>query len=238
MRADDAIACSRRRGIEFGPADDGEALVGGKDDVRGDLGFEGAIEVGEGFDVEHVDLVDEEDAGDELGDTLVDVPVDDLVDLGPQLVGDLGPATLDKLAHDRHDILPALGSRVGHVEVVKGDVLDDLLLLVDVTLRQGDVFLGLEVKFGRVGVGPANALDRARIGLDVDHVADDDALLLDGLENCRVEAELFGALDGFEADDDVANRLAVARERVLGLGGRELDNLALVDLLGLLDAQA
>lgn len=37
-------------------ADDSVAAVGGEDDDGGDGGFEGAVEVGEAFHVEHVDL--------------------------------------------------------------------------------------------------------------------------------------------------------------------------------------
>ena len=36
------------------------------------------MEVGEALNVQHVDLVDEEDARDELGDAVVDVLVDNL----------------------------------------------------------------------------------------------------------------------------------------------------------------
>ena len=45
-------------GGEVGGAADGDqAAVGGEDDDGGDCGFEGAVEVGEAFDVEHVNLV-------------------------------------------------------------------------------------------------------------------------------------------------------------------------------------
>lgn len=40
----------------FGAADGAHAPVGGEDDDGGDAGLEGAVEVGEAFDVEHVDL--------------------------------------------------------------------------------------------------------------------------------------------------------------------------------------
>jgi hypothetical protein len=43
-------------GFGFGASDGGEAAVGGEDDVWGEGGFEGSIEVGEAFDVEHVYL--------------------------------------------------------------------------------------------------------------------------------------------------------------------------------------
>ena len=80
-------------------------------------------------------------------------------------------------------------------------------------------------------------LDGTGVGLDVDDISDGDALLLDAFVDARVEAELLRALDRFERDDDVRDRLAVARERVLRLGRSELRHLALVDLLRLLHAQ-
>jgi hypothetical protein len=97
-------------------------------------------------------LVDEQHARDQLGDALVDVRVDDLVDLGPQLVRHLCPAALDELPHDAHDVLPALRPRVRHVEVVQRHVLDNLLLLVHVALGQRDVLFRLKVVLGRVRV--------------------------------------------------------------------------------------
>lgn len=41
--------------------------------------------------------------------------------------------------------MAALGPGVGHVEVVEGDVLDELLTLVDVALGERDIRLGLKV---------------------------------------------------------------------------------------------
>lgn len=42
----------------FGAAYCAFASVGGKNDNRGYGGFKGAVEVGEAFNVEHVDLID------------------------------------------------------------------------------------------------------------------------------------------------------------------------------------
>jgi len=44
------------------------------------------VQIREALDVEHVNFVDKQDAGDQLGNALVDVLVHDLVDLFPQLV--------------------------------------------------------------------------------------------------------------------------------------------------------
>ena len=56
----------------------GRLTVGGEDDDGCEGRLERAVEVGEALDVEHVHLVNEEHAGHELGDALVDVLVDHL----------------------------------------------------------------------------------------------------------------------------------------------------------------
>lgn len=55
VRRDDPFAAVRARFV-LGPADRAQAAVGGKDDVGRDGRFESAVQVSEGFDVEHVDL--------------------------------------------------------------------------------------------------------------------------------------------------------------------------------------
>ena len=52
-----------------GPSNDAFPTIGGEDDDGGDSGLESAMEVGEALDVQHVNLVDEKDAGNEFGDT-------------------------------------------------------------------------------------------------------------------------------------------------------------------------
>lgn len=80
-------------------------------------------------------------------------------------------------------------------------------------------------------------LDRSTVGLEIDDVADLDLFLLQALVDGRVELELLRSLDGLEAENDVRDRLAIAAEGRLRLLDRHLNDLALVDLLGLLDAQ-
>lgn len=111
---------------------------------------------------------------------MVDVFVYDFVDLAAQFVGDFCFAGFHELAHHTHDVLAALGSCVGDVEIVERHVLHDLLLLVDVAFGDGYVFLGLEIELGCKGVAATDSLDGARIGFNVDDIADADAFLLDG----------------------------------------------------------
>ena len=59
MRADDVVCAS----------DDAFSAVCSEDDDGCDGGFEGAMEVSEAFDVQHVNLVDKQDTGNELSDS-------------------------------------------------------------------------------------------------------------------------------------------------------------------------
>ena len=207
-------------------------------DYGGERRLQRTIEVREALDVEHVDLVDEEHARHELGHALIDVPIHHAVDFRPQLLGDFGLLRLTHRGHQRHDVLPPLRTRVGHVEVVERDVLHDLLLLVHVALRQRHVLLGLEVEFGRVGVAPAHALHGSGIGLDVHDVADAHPLLRESLVYRRIELQRLAPLRGFERDDHVGDGPAVPAQRVLRLLDGQFGHLALVHLLRLTYAQA
>ena len=97
------------------------------------------MEISETFDVQHVNLVNKENTGHQLGHAVVNVFVDHLVDLSAQFVGNLSFLGLHELPHHGHDVLPALGPRIGHVQVVEGDVLDDFLPLVNVALTENCV---------------------------------------------------------------------------------------------------
>mmetsp|Transcript_38828 Transcript_38828/g.123444 ORF Transcript_38828/g.123444 Transcript_38828/m.123444 type:complete len:316 (+) Transcript_38828:329-1276(+) len=139
-------------------ADRAHAAVGREDHDGREGRLERPVEVGEALHVEHVHLVHKQHARDELSHPLVDVPVDHLVDLLPQLLRDLRLLRLHHLPHDRHDVLPTLRLGVGTVQVVQGHVLHDLLLLVHVALGQGYVLLRLQVVLGRIRVTPPHAL--------------------------------------------------------------------------------
>mmetsp|Transcript_38831 Transcript_38831/g.123452 ORF Transcript_38831/g.123452 Transcript_38831/m.123452 type:complete len:397 (+) Transcript_38831:329-1519(+) len=219
-------------------ADRAHAAVGREDHDGREGRLERPVEVGEALHVEHVHLVHKQHARDELSHPLVDVPVDHLVDLLPQLLRDLRLLRLHHLPHDRHDVLPTLRLGVGTVQVVQGHVLHDLLLLVHVALGQGYVLLRLQVVLGRIRVTPPHALHCPRVGLDINHIPHSNVLLLEAIVYRGVELELLSSLDGLEADHDVAHNLPVPAARALGLLGGELGDLALVHLLVLLDAQA
>lgn len=176
-------------------------------------------------------LVDEEDTGNELRNALVDVAVDDLVDLLAQLLRNLGLLGLHELSHHAHHILSTLGPGIGHVQIVQRHILDDFLLLVDLSLRYGHVFLSFKIELGGVGVGPSDTLAGSSIRFDVNDVSHGDTLLLDSLVDAGVQAQLLGTLGGLQTDDEMADRASVSSQRVLRLFGGEFRHFTFVYFL-------
>jgi hypothetical protein len=183
-------------------------------------------------------LVDEEHTRYKLGNTLVDVLVDDLVDLAAQLLCDLGLARLHQLAHHAHNILSALWSCIRDVQIVQRDILHDVLLLVYVALRYGNVLLSLQIELCRERIATSNPLDCASVGLDVDDISNAHSLLLDRLVNAGVQSKLFRSSRAPQCDQQMADGPAVASQWVLGLLWRQLSDFTLVDFLLLLHSQA
>ena len=127
------------------PTDEGFASVCGQHHGGRHGGLEEGVEVGETLDIEHMNLVDEDDTWNDLCNTLVNIALDDFVDLSTEFIGDFCPATLDETAHDAHDILTALWSGICSVKIAKGDILNEFLALVNIALGQRDIGFGLEV---------------------------------------------------------------------------------------------
>jgi hypothetical protein len=183
-------------------------------------------------------LVDEEHTRYELGNTLINVLVDDLVDLAAQLLCDLGLARLHQLAHHAHNILAALWSCIRDVQIVKRDILHDILLLVHITLGHGHVLLSLQVELCRERIATANPLDCASVGLDVHNISNAHPLLLDRLVNAGVQSQFLRSSRTPQCDQQMADGPAVASQWVLRLLWGQLGDLALVDFLLLLHPQA
>ena len=75
---------------------------------------------------------------------------------------------------------------------MQSHVLHDLLLFVHISFWYGHIFVRLQVKFTGIDVGAAHTLHGAVVGLDVDHIAHADFLLLQRLEDRWVQAKLLG----------------------------------------------
>lgn len=65
---------------------DAAASIGGKDDNGRNGRFQRFVQIGKGLQIEHMYLVDEQHAGHQLCNALVNVFVHNLVDLHTQLV--------------------------------------------------------------------------------------------------------------------------------------------------------
>lgn len=65
-----------------------------------------------------MDLVDEEDSWDELGDALVDVTVYYFVYLGAEFLGYFGFLWFHYLAHQAHEIVAPLRPRISHIQIM------------------------------------------------------------------------------------------------------------------------
>jgi len=149
-----------------------------------------------------VHLVNEEHAGHKLSNAVVDVFVDDFVDFESELFSNFGLLGSVDLAHKRKEVAAALRTRVCDIQVVQGDVLDNLLLFVNIALGNGHILFGLEVELGCVRVAAADSLDSAGCGLDVNDIADGNFLLLDVFVDRRVEFELLLTLGCLEGNND------------------------------------
>ena len=175
------------RGAVGGAADAGAAAVRGHDDDGREVGFEGAVDVGEAFDVEHVDLVDEEDAGHDLGLAFF-LP---FADFGVDLVAHFA-ADLARVAGEEGE--EALGAGVDDVDFVQGDGVDDFFALLQLAVGALDE-LGVGahgVVVARAGKGAAEFGDFAGRFVNGDDVAGHDAFFGHGVDH-------FGAhvVDGF-----------------------------------------
>ena len=65
-----------------------------------------------------MDLIDEQDTGDKLSNTMIDVLVNNFVDLKSELLGDFSFLGSVDLTHDRKEVLTTLRSSVRHIKIV------------------------------------------------------------------------------------------------------------------------
>ena len=101
--------------------------VGGHNNNRSQVILQGSVEERETLDVQHVDLVDEEHARDDVGLALLPP----LGDLGVDLLSDLC-ADLSRVA--RKERKESLRPRVDDVDLVQGDGVHHLLPLLQLAL--------------------------------------------------------------------------------------------------------
>jgi hypothetical protein len=56
------------------------ASVGSKNNDGGKVAFKGSVKISETFNIEHVDLIDKENARNQLSNTVIDILVNDFID--------------------------------------------------------------------------------------------------------------------------------------------------------------
>mmetsp|Transcript_17039 Transcript_17039/g.50866 ORF Transcript_17039/g.50866 Transcript_17039/m.50866 type:complete len:284 (+) Transcript_17039:393-1244(+) len=168
------------------PSHLGYTAVGGKNNDGGKCGLQGAVQIGEALQIQHMHLVNKQDSRNKLCCSLIDVFVDHLVDFLAQLIGDLGLLGFHHLPHDRHDVLPSRWLGICCVQVVKCHVLHDGFLLMHIALGEGHILLHFKVELRRVCVAPPHPLHRSAVRLDVDDVTREDFLLLQRIVDERV----------------------------------------------------
>lgn len=91
---------------------------------------------------------------------------------------------------------------IGDIQVMESDVLDNLFLLVDITLGDGDVLFSLKVIFGSIGIRSSDSLNSTTSSFDVDNITDSNLLLLDVLVNTGIKFELLLSLGSLERDNN------------------------------------
>mmetsp|Transcript_61866 Transcript_61866/g.143983 ORF Transcript_61866/g.143983 Transcript_61866/m.143983 type:complete len:244 (-) Transcript_61866:365-1096(-) len=226
------------RGDNVRAPDSADASVCGKDDNRAQRRFKGTVEIGETLYVQHVDLVNEEYSWYQLRNALIYVPVDNLVDLKPELLGDLSFPGFHEGAHDAGDVLASLRLGIRLIQVMECYVLHNLLLLVHIALGHWHVLICLKIELCSIVVAAADAPRDATVCLNVDDVPDLHLLLLQALVDLRCQFQRLLTFGGLEANHHGVNLLSIASCRVRFLLRCQLSDLTFIDLLGLLDADA
>jgi len=97
-----------------------------------------------------VHLIDEENTRDKLSNALVDVSIDYFVDLTSKFLGNFCLLRLHDLSHQTHEIVTPLRTSIGHIKIVKGDILNNFFLFVDISFGKRYILLSLKIKLAGV----------------------------------------------------------------------------------------
>mmetsp|Transcript_29796 Transcript_29796/g.58471 ORF Transcript_29796/g.58471 Transcript_29796/m.58471 type:complete len:314 (+) Transcript_29796:841-1782(+) len=155
-----------------------DASVGCHHDDGCVLCLQGSVEKREALDVQHVDLVDEQNTRDDFSLALL-LP---LCHFGIYLFSDF---RFDFSCVPCEECEESLGPAVDHINFVKRHRVHDLLLLVEFSLRtlHETRLAGHGVKFLRTGKGPPQSGDSLCLFIDCHHVSCRDVLRLQRLDH-------------------------------------------------------
>ena len=173
----------------------GDTTVSSHDDDGSLVGLESTIEEREALNVEHMNLINEQDTGHDLGAAL-------LSPLGNLLVNLLSDLRLDLTNITSEESHEALGARVDDVDLVKGDSVNNLLSLLELTLGALNVsgLRTLVIKITGARERATKLGDLATSLVNRDDIASHDLLLLDGLDHLDTEIEHGLHLSSLERD--------------------------------------
>jgi len=195
-------------------SDLGDSSVGRHDDDGSLVAFKSSVQEGEALDVEHMNLIDEEDTGHDFSAALFSPLGDFLVNL----LSNLGLDLTDVTCEQSHE---ALGARVDHIDLVEGHSVNNLLPLLELTLGAlNEAGLGADiVEVGASGERATKLGDLAASLVNSDDIAGNNLLLGDSLDHLSTQVVGGFHLSGLQGD--------LAR---LGSTGNGLVNLDLDDL--------
>lgn len=78
-----------------------------------------------------------------------------------------------------------------------------------ISLGNQHILLSFQVVLGGESVTSTHSFDIARGSFDVNYIPDCDLFLLQGLIDGRIQAQLFGALSGYQTQNDVTALAAI-----------------------------
>ena len=90
-------------------------------------------------------LVDKDNTRNNLSYTLIDVTFHNSVDFFTKFLRNFSPPAPNQTAHDAHNILSALWSGIGRVQVPEGYILNNHFSFVHIALREGYVCFRFEI---------------------------------------------------------------------------------------------
>ena len=188
--------------LHFSASDLTNTSVGGEHHDWSEITLECSVHVGEALDVEHVDLIDEEDTWHELSDAVVNILVDDFVDFESKLLCDLSLLRSIDLTHQRQEVVTTLWPCIRHIKVMKSDILHNFLLLMDVTLGNRNILLSFKIILRCVRVRSSYPLDSSTSSLDINDISDSNLLLLNIFINTWIKFQLLLTFCSLETNYD------------------------------------
>ena len=119
-----------------------------------------------------MNLINKQDTWHEFCNTLIDISVDDFVDLSSEFISDFCLFRFHNLAHQTHEIISTLRPSVSHIEIMKCNVLNNLLLLMNITFGEWYVLFSFKIVFTGICITSSNPLYISCWGFNVNDIAD------------------------------------------------------------------